>query len=184
MKLILDYVDASIRGVRPFIVSQVLTRDIADVVGEHIAVSIGYRKKDDDDSLRPVPENVCALCGCDLRPDVASAAEEGQSGGLVPASALTTQAQQHGQRQQQQQGRGGSGAPRGAVRLEGAGGEAIYRLECTHAFHAYCIQGWALIGKKSSCPCCLERVDLRAVAGATIWAHPSIMWGQLLDAVR
>lgn len=106
---------------------QVLTRDVADVVGEHIAVSIGYRKKDDDDSARPVPQNICALCGCELHPDEASAAEEGGAAAVQTAPSRL---------QQPQPSRpvGGRGAAtRGAVRVEGAGGEAIFRLECSHS---------------------------------------------------
>ena len=39
-----------------------------------------------------------------------------------------------------------------------------------------------MVGKKGMCPCCLERVDLKAIMGATLWATPSVLWTQLLDA--
>ena len=105
----------------------VLTRDVADVVSEHIAVSIGYRKKDDDDSAKPVPQNVCALCSCELRPDSASSIEEGTAGegAASLAAVLAAPAGPPPGRQPQQRPR--------TVRLEGVGGEAIYRLECSHS---------------------------------------------------
>ena len=31
-------------------------------------------------------------------------------------------------------------------------------LGCGHSFHAFCIRGWTLVGKKETCPYCSEKV--------------------------
>lgn len=33
------------------------------------------------------------------------------------------------------------------------------RLSCDHIFHESCIRGWCMLGKKSTCPQCREKVD-------------------------
>jgi hypothetical protein len=45
----------------------VLARDTAEVAADTITMTLGYRKKDDDDTPRPVPRNICALCGGEMR---------------------------------------------------------------------------------------------------------------------
>lgn len=64
------------------------------------------------------------------------------------------------------------------------GGEQIFKLPCNHTFHHLCIKGWVLVGKKNSCPCCNQRVDLGLIAGRTIWGKPGVLWAHLLSAVR
>lgn len=34
-------------------------------------------------------------------------------------------------------------------------------ISCDHTFHEHCIRGWHMVGKKSSCPVCREKVDYR-----------------------
>ena len=159
----------------------VVTRDLAELAAETMASSLGYSKKDDGDSARPVPRGLCALCGEDLLP--AGGEEEGgdarqqlraleepvraPSVALGPTNAAPVPV----------------AAPR-TVRLAVGGGSVIYKLECGHIFHGPCILGWCVVGKKGTCPCCLERVDLRAVVGDTMWARSSLLWTQLMDFVR
>ncbi|KAJ1819111.1 hypothetical protein LPJ56_003713 [Coemansia sp. RSA 2599] len=38
--------------------------------------------------------------------------------------------------------------------------EPTYVLSCRHEFHATCIRGWCMVGKKDVCPFCREKVDL------------------------
>jgi len=56
-------------------------------------------------------------------------------------------------------------------------------LNCQHLFHSWCIRGWAIVGKKDVCPICAEKVDLSATF-VNPWEKQSILWGNILDAVR
>jgi len=63
--------------------------------------------------------------------------------------------------------------------------EPVFKLACEHVFHEHCIRGWALVGKKDTCPLCDEKVDMKAFR-KTPWGldGTGALWGQLLDAVR
>ena len=50
------------------------------------------------------------------------------------------------------------------------------QLACKHLFHDQCIRGWTLIGKKDTCPTCLEKVDLRAIFSDRPWETRNISW--------
>ena len=52
----------------------------------------------------------------------------------------------------------GGGSEEG-VRID----EKIYELKCGHKYHEACIRGWAIIGKKDSCPYCNEKVFLNSI---------------------
>ena len=63
--------------------------------------------------------------------------------------------------------------------------ENSYTLACHHQFHESCIRGWTIVGKKDVCPCCKEKVDLKAMfPGGNPWAQKSVLWAHLLDAIR
>ena len=63
--------------------------------------------------------------------------------------------------------------------------EKSYTLTCHHQFHESCIRGWTIVGKKDVCPCCKEKVDLKAMfPGGNPWARRSVLWAHLLDAIR
>ncbi|CAG9465085.1 unnamed protein product [Pedinophyceae sp. YPF-701] len=59
-------------------------------------------------------------------------------------------------------------------------------LPCRHRFHEMCVKGWLLVGKKDTCPTCLEKVDLRGLRSLNSkpWDRGSVYWSQLLDMVR
>ncbi|KAJ3047679.1 hypothetical protein HK097_011302 [Rhizophlyctis rosea] len=59
----------------------------------------------------------------------------------------------------------------------------VHRLTCGHAFHEQCIRGWTIIGKKDVCPCCKEKVDLKAFK-TNPWDTTQQMYLNLLDALR
>lgn len=62
--------------------------------------------------------------------------------------------------------------------------EKTVQLTCKHLFHDQCIRGWTLVGKKDTCPVCLEKVDLRALYADRPWDTRNLTWIQMLDAVR
>uniref|UniRef100_A0A803XWS5 RING-type domain-containing protein n=1 Tax=Meleagris gallopavo TaxID=9103 RepID=A0A803XWS5_MELGA len=39
--------------------------------------------------------------------------------------------------------------------------ENTHQLSCNHMFHGLCICGWCRVGKKQTCPCCVEKLDLK-----------------------
>ncbi|KAA6413607.1 MAG: RING finger domain-containing protein, partial [Trebouxia sp. A1-2] len=65
-----------------------------------------------------------------------------------------------------------------------ANNEKTVQLTCKHLFHDQCIRGWTLVGKKDTCPVCLEKVDLRALYADRPWDTRNLTWIQMLDAVR
>ncbi|KAK9833314.1 hypothetical protein WJX81_005662 [Elliptochloris bilobata] len=78
----------------------------------------------------------------------------------------------------------GSGAGNGSAAREALGGDATVQLSCKHCFHDQCIRGWTIVGKKDTCPACLEKVDLRSVFQDRPWETRNLSWIQMLDAVR
>ncbi|KAK9815596.1 hypothetical protein WJX72_006534 [[Myrmecia] bisecta] len=58
------------------------------------------------------------------------------------------------------------------------------QLACKHLFHEQCIRGWTIVGKKDTCPTCLEKVDLRDLYANRPWETTNLTWIQMLDAVR
>lgn len=61
---------------------------------------------------------------------------------------------------------------------------ASVQLACHHLFHPLCIRGWTLVGKKSVCPVCLEKVDLKDLFADRPWETRNLSWVQMLDALR
>jgi len=63
--------------------------------------------------------------------------------------------------------------------------EMSITLGCGHVYHENCIRGWAMVGKKDTCPMCNEKVEMRAFS-KTPWGidGKGAMWGNILDAVR
>jgi len=61
--------------------------------------------------------------------------------------------------------------------------EKTVSLACKHPFHEWCIRGWTIVGKKDVCPYCCEKVDLTSTL-VNPWERPTVLWGQVLDAVR
>jgi len=58
-------------------------------------------------------------------------------------------------------------------------------LGCGHVYHEICIRGWAMVGKKDTCPMCNEKVDMASFS-KTPWGidGKGAMWANVLDAVR
>ena len=66
----------------------------------------------------------------------------------------------------------------------GGVGDATVQLACKHLFHGTCVRGWCVVGKKDTCPCCREKVDLRAVFAGRPWETRNMSWLQMLDMLR
>lgn len=57
-----------------------------------------------------------------------------------------------------------------------ANNEKSVQLTCKHLFHDQCIRGWTLVGKKDTCPVCLEKVDLRTLYADRPWDTRNLTW--------
>jgi len=67
--------------------------------------------------------------------------------------------------------------------VQDEGQDKTVALNCQHLFHSWCIRGWTIVGKKDVCPICCEKVDLSSTF-VNPWERQSILWGNILDAVR
>lgn len=56
-------------------------------------------------------------------------------------------------------------------------------LNCKHAFHVECIQGWVFMGKKGFCPCCRENVNFDKFDLDT-WQKGENIYSVLIDFMR
>ena len=63
-------------------------------------------------------------------------------------------------------------------------GEPSFELECKHCYHENCIRGWAMVGKKDTCPMCNEKVSkirkfeyLNSVVQVDMKAFSTTPWG-------
>lgn len=62
--------------------------------------------------------------------------------------------------------------------------EKIYKLNCGHQFHDFCIRGWVIVGKKDSCASCSEKVNLKEMFRSLPWERHSLAWNVILDLLR
>ena len=67
--------------------------------------------------------------------------------------------------------------------------EEVVKLECGHEFHSRCILGWALVGKRDTCPFCKEIVNLGDIlpeGGKWAWNSPRLnfCWIKCLIVMR
>jgi RING finger protein 121/175 len=62
--------------------------------------------------------------------------------------------------------------------------EPAIQLPCKHLFHELCIKGWTIVGKKDSCPTCMEKTDLKALYADRPWEARNLQWNGMLDFVR
>jgi hypothetical protein len=60
--------------------------------------------------------------------------------------------------------------------------EGNITLECRHGFHDACLRGWALSGKKVTCPYCAERSRaLEDIIKSNPWAKTDSAWMYFLQ---
>jgi len=53
------------------------------------------------------------------------------------------------------------------------GQEKWKKLECGDIFHESCLRGWVMLGKKTICPCCREKVDFQLDENKTLFGRVS-----------
>lgn len=63
------------------------------------------------------------------------------------------------------------------------GGDSLVMLPCKHQYHQKCIKGWLLMGKKSICPCCREKVDLERL-NLNFLDKNDTFYGGMIDHLR
>ncbi|KAJ1835108.1 hypothetical protein LPJ63_001413 [Coemansia sp. RSA 2711] len=61
--------------------------------------------------------------------------------------------------------------------------EPTHELDCGHVFHATCIRGWCVIGKKETCPFCSEKVDLTPFK-QNPWDRQELVYISALEYMR
>ncbi|KAJ2250004.1 hypothetical protein GGI13_004113 [Coemansia sp. RSA 455] len=61
--------------------------------------------------------------------------------------------------------------------------EPTHRLGCGHEFHACCIRGWCVVGKKDVCPYCREKVDLETFK-QNPWDKQELFYVTALEYMR
>ena len=152
----------------------VLSRDMAEICSWHMNCSMGYSKKDDDEPQRVLPNNICALCGLDLDPELEHVLEgqhcvpSGPRGGFYDDPLRSRP--RHGQ----------VSGPLATSMVR----ERVVKLKCGHEFHEFCVRWWSIVGKQSTCPNCGDRVDIQAIVGQSPWLNKNLMWCHLLDMLR
>lgn len=62
--------------------------------------------------------------------------------------------------------------------------EPTFTLPCGHVYHETCIRGWAIVGKKDSCPYCKEKVRIKDILPSNPWTKQTLFWSTMLDALR
>ncbi|KAJ3339731.1 hypothetical protein HDU93_007847 [Gonapodya sp. JEL0774] len=61
--------------------------------------------------------------------------------------------------------------------------DKIETLACEHPFHEKCIRGWVIVGKKTTCPYCKEKVDTSRFTRGP-WETQQVLYLSMLDFVR
>ena len=61
--------------------------------------------------------------------------------------------------------------------------EQTIQLPCKHLYHALCIRGWTMVGKKNTCPTCLEKTDLHALYADRPWEARNLQYNGASEPV-
>mmetsp|Transcript_7795 Transcript_7795/g.10387 ORF Transcript_7795/g.10387 Transcript_7795/m.10387 type:complete len:340 (+) Transcript_7795:126-1145(+) len=131
-----------------------LGRDVAEVCAECISSTLGYTRRSRE-GHSPSPSEMTICALCGEDLPSVDGMEDG--GGYKETASKNTPPRSH---------------------------EKMFKLDCGHCFHESCIRGWTIVGKKDTCPHCLEKVELRSLLSSSPWLKQSLVWINLLDALR
>ncbi|KAI8324684.1 hypothetical protein GQ54DRAFT_309047 [Martensiomyces pterosporus] len=126
------YIESSMLTVFYGLYFGLISRDLVTLCSDKMAATLGY-SSNAGLPTKFLPQDVCCICGAGLE-----GSGSGSSGGLL------------------------SSEPEPAVLTPTIIHEPTHRLGCGHEFHASCIRGWCVVGKRDICPFCREKVDLDA----------------------
>eukprot|EP00823_Brevimastigomonas_motovehiculus_P003805 TRINITY_DN237_c2_g1_i1.p1 TRINITY_DN237_c2_g1~~TRINITY_DN237_c2_g1_i1.p1 ORF type:complete len:253 (+),score=49.60 TRINITY_DN237_c2_g1_i1:584-1342(+) len=165
----------------------VLGRDCAEVCASEIASRLGYSGTKDRFPTRVLADGICALCDLPL-----NSSHEVQDYTIQPFSSSSLSSAILPPISSEPHFMAFFTSPTPTSPLPSSslpsplGKEKVYTLNCKHKFHEFCLRGWTIVGKKDTCPCCSERVALRALFSRYPWDSysASLIWTIVLDAFR
>ncbi|KAJ1736688.1 hypothetical protein LPJ72_001183 [Coemansia sp. Benny D160-2] len=138
------YVETSMLTVFYGLYFGLMSRDLVTLCTDKMAATLGYSSRGTRIATKFLPQDVCCICGDRLGSSSGDGRERVVAGGGMLAAASTSR----------------HPAAHGGATDSLATAEPTHALGCGHEFHASCIRGWCVIGKKDVCPFCSEKVDL------------------------
>ncbi|PIA13791.1 RING finger protein [Coemansia reversa NRRL 1564] len=136
-----------------------VSRDLVALCSEKMAATLGYAVSNGLPT-KYLPHGVCCICGDEL----------GNTSSRSNNSDRNSMSFEH------------IGEPSSSMTKE-APMEPTHKLECEHEFHACCIRGWCVVGKKDTCPFCLEKVNL-AMFKRNPWDKQEMHYVSALEYMR
>ncbi|KAJ2269120.1 hypothetical protein EV176_004716 [Coemansia sp. RSA 451] len=130
-----------------------MSRDLVTLCSDKMAATLGYASSNGLPT-KHLPHTVCCICGDGL--GYGSTGTD-TGGGLLHADAAPKQST-------------GTAEP-------------THNLDCGHEFHATCIRGWCVVGKKDTCPFCCEKVDLTPFKQSP-WDRQELFYVTSLEYMR
>ncbi|KAJ2559027.1 hypothetical protein EV175_000534 [Coemansia sp. RSA 1933] len=128
------YIETSMLTVFYGLYFGLMSRDLVTLCTDRMATTLGYSSRGTRLPTKSLPQDVCCICGDRLGGKGKEAAPG--AGGMLATTSMAA-------------------AEDAAVMAE-----PTHALGCGHEFHASCIRGWCVVGKKDVCPFCSEKVDL------------------------
>ncbi|XP_049849173.1 RING finger protein 121-like isoform X2 [Schistocerca gregaria] len=152
-----------------------INRDLANLSTNRLASSMGFCQDSSSLDVRTPVKDMCLICRASFSPTDESFSRLASSQGDASEHRLF-------------------GIPGLAV-IRRYGSEFLSRainssqemsrkvvLNCGDEFHEFCIRGWLIVGKRETCPYCLEKVTLRSIFSSP-WDE-TILWSEILNSLR
>ncbi|KAJ1966071.1 hypothetical protein GGI12_000336 [Dipsacomyces acuminosporus] len=153
------YVESSMLTVFYGLYFGLISRDLVTLCSDKMAATLGYSSSAGLPT-KFLPRDVCCICGAGL-----GGYDEGEDSA---GSGLLSAAHEHPVP---------ASLPATAIR------EPTHKLGCGHEFHASCIRGWCVVGKRDICPFCREKVDLEMFK-QNPWDKQEIFYITALEYMR
>ncbi|KAJ1797402.1 hypothetical protein LPJ59_003166 [Coemansia sp. RSA 2399] len=136
------YIETSMLTVFYGLYFGLMSRDLVTLCTDRMVTTLGYSSRGTRLPTKSLPRDVCCICGDRLG---GRGNEAASAGGMLAATSTSGSPARHG----------------GSAAVDAVTAEPTHALGCGHEFHASCIRGWCVIGKKDVCPFCSEKVDLQ-----------------------